>query len=94
MKLTMPQVKFTSALQRFFPSLQNMETEGQTVLEVVESINQQFPGLKNYLLDEDGSLRKHVNIFLKEELIRDRNQLSDPVKPSDEVLIFQALSGG
>lgn len=90
----MPQVKFTSALQRFFPSLQNMETEGQTVLEVVESINQQFPGLKDYLLEEDGSLRKHVNIFLKEELIRDRNQLSDPVRPTDEVLIFQALSGG
>ena len=90
----MPQVKFTSALQRFFPSLQNMETDGQTVLEVVESINHQFPGLKDYLLEEDGSLRKHVNIFLKEELIRDRNHLSDPVKPTDEVLIFQALSGG
>lgn len=90
----MPQVKFTSALQRFFPDLQNMETEGKTVSEVVESLNQQFPGLKDYLLEEDGSLRKHVNIFLKEELIQDRNHLTDQVNPSDEVLIFQALSGG
>ena len=71
-----------------------METEGKTVLEVVESLDLQFPGLKDYLLEEDGSLRKHVNIFLKEALIRDRHQLSDPVNPSDEVLIFQALSGG
>lgn len=71
-----------------------MEIEGQTIADVLHKINEEFPGLKDYLLEEDGSLRKHVNIFLKEEMIRDRHHLTDPVKPADEVLIFQALSGG
>lgn len=90
----MPQVKFTSALQRFFPNLTDLDIQGRTIAEIVQGIEQQFPGLKDYILEEDGSLRKHVNIFLKEELIKDRNELTDAVQESDEVLIFQALSGG
>ena len=90
----MPQVKFTSALQRFFPDLKSQEVQGNTIAEVLHGIEQQYPGLSDYLLEEDGSLRKHVNIFLKEEMIKDRDQLTDPVQSSDEVLIFQALSGG
>ena len=71
-----------------------MHVEGNTVHQVLASINRQIPGLQTYLLDDDGSLRKHVNIFIKEDLIRDRVQLTDPVKDQDEILIYQALSGG
>ena len=90
----MATVKFTSALTRFFPDLGDMHVEGNTVHQVLASINRQIPGLQTYLLDDDGSLRKHVNIFIKEDLIRDRVQLTDPVKDQDEILIYQALSGG
>ena len=68
--------------------------EAQTVSEVITQAEQLFPGIRGYLLEEDGSLRKHVNIFIDEDLIRDRDRLSDQVSPSNEVLIFQALSGG
>ena len=90
----MAHVKFTSALQRFFPGLNDMEVEGHTVREVLTHINQEMPGIDGYLLEEDGSLRKHVNIFIKEDLINDRQELSDLVKEEDEILIYQALSGG
>jgi molybdopterin converting factor small subunit len=53
-----------------------------------------YPGLTDYLVDEQGALRKHVNIYIGENLIEDRTNLKDIVNPSDEVLIFQALSGG
>ncbi len=90
----MAKVKFTSALSRFFPGLTDMQVSGETVGEVLKKINQEVPGIDSYLLEEDGSLRKHVNIFIKEDLISDRQSLSDPVKSGDEVLIYQALSGG
>jgi len=39
-------------------------------------------------------LRKHVNIFVKEEMVADRAKLSDRVEANSRVLIMQALSGG
>ena len=90
----MAKVKFTSALNRFFPNLKEMEVQGNTVNHIIAAINKEIPGLNTYLLDDDGSLRKHVNIFVKDELIQDRAKLSDAVQEKDEVLIYQALSGG
>ncbi len=90
----MAKIKFTSALRRFFPQLCDLECEGESVQQVIQSVEEQFPGIQDYILEEDGSLRKHVNIFLKEELIQDRNTLTDAVNASDEILVFQALSGG
>ena len=90
----MAKIKFTAALTRFFPGLRELQVEGNTVKEVLRKVDFEVPGVINYLLDEDGSLRKHVNIFIKDELIKDRYQLSDEVGSEDEMLIYQALSGG
>lgn len=88
-------VKFTRHLVRYFPTLQDsLVVEGDTVAEVVLALDEKYPGLADYVLDERGALRKHVNIFLDQELIQDRQKLSDPVRPKDKIYIFQALSGG
>ena len=90
----MPIIKFTTALKRFYPNLKELEIASGTVAELVEIINDTYPGIKDYIVDEQGQLRKHVNIFIGNELIEDREQLKDIVKENDELLIFQALSGG
>jgi molybdopterin synthase sulfur carrier subunit len=90
----MARVKFTSALNRFFPNLTEVEIEGNTVKETLEKIEKSHPGILNYLVEDNGQLRRHVNIFLKGELIKDRKTLNDAVGRNDELLIFQALSGG
>lgn len=90
----MAKVKFTSALNKFFPTLSDMDIHAETVHDLLENINKKVPGLLGYLLNEDGSLRKHVNIFIQDDLIHDRNKLSDRVSEKDQVLIYQALSGG
>ncbi len=90
----MAKIKFTSALKRFFPELSDMVIEGNTIKEVMNNTEKKVPGLTSYILEEDGSLRKHVNIFLGEDLIDDRKTLSDKVSNKDQILIYQALSGG
>ena len=90
----MAKVKFTSALNRFFPELKEIEIHGATVKEALLQVDHDYPGILQYLTDDQGQLRKHVNIFLSGELIKDRTTLNDPVSKNDEVLIFQALSGG
>ena len=92
----MPSVTFTRHLQRFFPSLEvdGLEVSGTTVAEVVRALDERHPGLASYLVDERGALRKHVNVFVDEVLVRDRRALSDAVPEGARVYVMQALSGG
>ena len=90
----MAHVTFTRHLQRFFPTLAEGEVPGATVREIVDELERRYPGLASYIVDETGRLRRHVNIFVGEEPIGDRQALGDRVGPNDKVFILQALSGG
>jgi molybdopterin converting factor small subunit len=90
----MPTVKFTYALKRFFPALKDTSTRGRTLAEVLDEMEASYPGVRSYVLDEQGSLRRHVNIFVDGEMIKDRSSLSDPFSENSEIYIMQALSGG
>ena len=90
----MPTVKFTYALRRFFPELKETEIDCQNLSELMDKVDMQYPGLKNYILDERGASRKHVNIFIDSTLIKDRTTLTDAIDQNTEVYILQALSGG
>ncbi len=90
----MPRVAFTRHLQRFFPTLAEGEVPGTTLRELVDELERRYPGFASYIVDETGRLRRHVNVFVGDEPIRDRERLGDALKPGDRVTILQALSGG
>ncbi|HNP23859.1 MAG TPA: MoaD/ThiS family protein [Panacibacter sp.] len=90
----MPTVKFTRALRRFFPTLQDTPAEACTLTQVLDEMDEHYPGVKTYLLDEQGRLRRHVNIFVDGNMIVDRDTLGDALHEGSEVYIIQALSGG
>ena len=90
----MAQVKFTPNLKRFFPDLCECEIEAATVAEIVTAVDRRWRGLADYIIDEQGALRKHVNIFVGDELLRDKQNLSDRVSADSKIFIVQALSGG
>jgi molybdopterin converting factor small subunit len=92
----MVSVHLTRHLYSFFPSLaeKQLAVEAETVGEVVRALEGLAPGIGFYICDERGCLRRHVNIFVDKELIRDRRGLSDSVASGGQVHILQALSGG
>ena len=90
----MPHVSFTRHLQRFFPALEAADVPGSTVRELIDELDRRHPGLASYIIDETGRLRRHVNVFVGEEPVRDRERLSDPLAADQRVFILQALSGG
>ncbi len=91
----MPQVRFTHHLRRYFPDLESLTVDdAATVADVISAVNDRHPGLADYVLDDHGAVRKHVNIFVGGRVITDRTTLSDSVGNADEVCIMQALSGG
>ena len=89
----MPIVHFTPQLQRHV-SAPSCEARGDTVRLVLEDVFHANPGLRGYVLDDQGNLRPHVTIFVDGVRVKDRSGLSDPVGPRSEVFVLQALSGG
>lgn len=92
----MPAVEMTSHLYRFFPALENREitVPAGSVAEVLRAVDRIAPGFSDYILDEHGALRRHVNLCVNDTVIVDRKTLSDQVADDGTVYIFQALSGG
>ena len=87
------EVRVTSVLQRVLGA-KSVEMEGGTIAEVLERINAQYPGFREQITMEDGSLHRFVNIYVNDEDIRFMNQLQTPVEPGDVVSILPALAGG
>ena len=92
----MPTVEMTRHLYRFFPVLENrvIEVAPGPVSEVLRAVDELAPGFIDYVLDEHGTLRKHVNLSIDDRVVVDRKSLSDQVPEDGTVYIFQALSGG
>jgi sulfur-carrier protein len=96
MRAAMATVELTRHLYQFFPQLEGrrIEVEAATVGDVIREMERLAPGFAFYVCDERGRLRRHVNVFVDELSIGDRQHLSDPVGPGSRVFIMQALSGG
>jgi molybdopterin converting factor small subunit len=86
-------VRFTSALARFVTA-PPAEVAGATVGEALAAVFEMRPALRGYVLDDQGALRRHVAVYVGGEAVRDRVRLSDPIRPNDDIYVFQALTGG
>lgn len=92
----MPSVEMTSHLYRFFPVLQDhkLVVPAGSVASVLAEIDKIAPGFSDYILDDRGALRRHVNISVNDSIVIDKKTLSDHVPEGGTMYIFQALSGG
>ncbi|MBV1789472.1 MoaD/ThiS family protein [Marinobacterium sp. D7] len=86
----------TPHLYRFFPDLEGLEIEVAvgSVAEVIRAIDNAAPGFSDYILDEQGALRRHVMVSVNDNILIDRKTLSDRVGDGGTLYIFQALTGG
>jgi len=87
-------VRIPTPLQGLTGGKKELDLAGQTVAEIISELEQQFPGVKERLLDESGELRRFVNIYVDEEDIRFLNGLLTPVKDGSELSIIPAVAGG
>jgi molybdopterin converting factor small subunit len=65
-----------------------------TVADALQALWQLHPALRDRVLDEQGEVRQHINIFVGNECIRFTGGLTTPVPDGSELLIVPAVSGG
>lgn len=87
-------IRIPTPLQKLTGNKAEVSAAGSTVQDLLASLEQQFPGIKERLCDEQGKLRRFVNVYVNEEDIRFLKQESTPVKDGDEVSIIPAIAGG
>jgi molybdopterin converting factor small subunit len=91
--VAVPIVHFAANLRRHV-ACPSVSVAGQSVGEALAVVFDQNPRLRGYVVDEQGAVRRHMNIFVDGVQIRDRVELGDAVGPDSEIYVMQALSGG
>ena len=87
-------VKIPGPLQKLTGGKDAATVEASTVAGVIDGLDQQFPGIKARLLDDQGSIRRFVLVYVNGEDIRFGKEQQTPVKEGDEVSILPAIAGG
>jgi molybdopterin synthase sulfur carrier subunit len=83
-------VLIPSALRSYTESTEAV-AEGATLGALLDDLNRQYPGIRFRMIDEQGRIRRHIRFFIDGEQEFDLNR---PLRPTQEVVIVQALSGG
>ena len=89
-------VKLPTALRRFADDQSRLDVDvvDPTVGAVIDAIGQRYPGVRDRALDDQGEIRRHVNVFVDQENTRFTGGLKTPVTEGAEVSILPAVSGG
>lgn len=81
-------------LRRLTGGQAKLTVEGSDVGALLHTINQQYPGIAAKLIDDDGNVKRFINVFVNDEEIRTLQGLATTVKESDRVSIVPAMAGG
>ena len=90
----MASVRIPTPLRKLTTDLEVVSAAGGNVGELLDNLDKAFPGLRERICDEQGNVRRFVNIFVNDEDIRFLEERATPVKDTDEVSIVPAIAGG
>ena len=87
-------VRIPTPLRKLTNNEEVVEVQAGTVGAIINELQSRFPGIQERLLDENGAVRRFVNVYVNEEDIRFLQNRETPVNPGDEVSIIPAIAGG
>jgi len=87
-------VLIPTALQNLTNNQATLESNGSTIAELLESLEESFPGIKSRLCDEKGELRRFLNFYVDSEDIRYLDGINTALQDGNEVSIVPAVAGG
>ena len=90
----MIKVRIPTPLRPLTKGLGEVESKGANVTEMIDNLEAAHPGLKDRLCDDNGELRRFVNVYVNEEDIRFLKGKDTLLKDGDEVSIVPAIAGG
>ena len=90
----MPMVRFPAVMKYYVNNQAEFSVSASTPSELIEKIIEQYPSVKFHLVDGQGNLRKHFNVFVNGTHIRDLNGMKTPLNEEDKVILMASAAGG
>ncbi|MEO6471113.1 MAG: MoaD/ThiS family protein [Aeromicrobium sp.] len=87
-------VRIPTILRTYTDDQSVVTVEGTTLTEVLDSLESNHPGIKSRVVDEQGALRRFVNIYVAEEDVRFASGLNTPTPAGTQISIIPAVAGG
>ena len=90
----MPTIHVPGLFKYYLEDQTEIRLTGWTVGEVLQALVGEFPKIQPHIFDGNSQLRRHINLFVNNENIRDLNGLDTQVSESDIIKIVPAVTGG
>jgi sulfur-carrier protein len=87
-------VRVPTILRPYTQGASEVSAEGATLVEVLDSLDSSYPGIKGRVLDESGELRRFVNVYVDDDDVRFADGLQTSIKDGGQVSIIPAVAGG
>ena len=87
-------VRIPTPLRKLTNNEEMVEVSAGTVGGAITELQSRYPGIKERLVDENGVVRRFVNVYVNEEDIRFLQNQQTPLKDGDELSIIPAIAGG
>jgi molybdopterin synthase sulfur carrier subunit len=87
-------IRIPTPMRKLTNDQELVQAAGATIGELIEDLEKAYPGIKDRLCDQNGNVRRFVNIFLNDEDIRFLEDKATAVKAGDEISIVPAIAGG
>ncbi len=87
-------VRIPTPLRSLTNGSEEVTVEGGSIKEVVDNLETQHNGFKERLCDENGQIRRFINIYLNDEDIRFKDNQETQVSDGDQISIVSAIAGG
>jgi sulfur-carrier protein len=87
-------VRVPTILRTYTAGESEVTAEGQTLSDVLDSLDAAYPGIKGRIVDEDGTLRRFVNVYVGNDDVRFLDGLETAVKDDAQISVIPAVAGG
>lgn len=87
-------VRIPQPLRGLTANASTVQSSGPSLADCITQLEQDYPGMKERLMDEQGQLRRFVNVYVNGDDVRFIDGLQTPLKDGDEVSIVPAVAGG
>lgn len=90
----MPIVRFPNVMKFYVNNQSEFFVPASTVQDLLNQVVEQYPAVKFHLVDSEGNLRRHFNIFVNQVHIRDLDGMETKLKEDDKVILMASAAGG
>jgi sulfur-carrier protein len=90
----MPTLRVPTLLRYYLDNQTEVRLEGQTVTESLDNLSEKFPKIHSHIFDNSGQVRRHINLFVNANNIRDLDGLNTVIGENDILKILPSITGG